>query len=103
MPILVYGKDRKAVADIMKATKKFAKSMGFDLQPSKINVRKIPKSFVAMDVLNVIKRSRKPIDIETLKKRTGFEGKNIHDIIYRLKKKGKIKSAERGKYIRVGE
>jgi len=42
-------------------------------------------------VLSIIKRSKKGIDTDGLKKKTGFEGRKAGDIIYRLKKQGKIR------------
>jgi len=36
-----------------------------------------------------------------LKKKTGFEGRKIKDIIYRLKKQGKIKSLGKGIYVKT--
>lgn len=52
-------------------------------------------------VLAIIKRSRKGVDKTTLKHKTGFEGRKIGDIIYRLKKEGKIRSAGRGIYVKA--
>jgi len=52
-------------------------------------------------VLAIIKRSRKGVDKATLIKKTGFEGRKIGDVIYRLKKQGKIKSAGRGIYVKA--
>ena len=50
-------------------------------------------------VLAIIKRSRKGVDKATLIKKTGFEGRKIGDIVYRLKKEGKIKSERKGLYV----
>ena len=52
-------------------------------------------------VLAIIKRSRKGIDTATLEKKTGFEGRKIGDIIYNLKKQGKIKSVRYGLYVKT--
>ena len=52
-------------------------------------------------VLAIVKRSRKGIDTATLEKKTGFEGRKIWDIIYRLKKQGKIKSEPKGLYVKA--
>ena len=51
-------------------------------------------------VLAIVKRSRKGIDTATLKKKTGFEGRKVRDIIFRLRKQGKIKSERRGLYVK---
>ena len=52
-------------------------------------------------VLAVIKRSKKGVDMATLKKKTGFDDKKIHNIIYKLKKKGLVKSAGKGVYTKA--
>ena len=52
-------------------------------------------------VLGIIKRSRKGIDTATLEKKTGFEGRKIRDIIFRLRKQGKIKSEGKGIYVKA--
>jgi predicted Rossmann fold nucleotide-binding protein DprA/Smf involved in DNA uptake len=52
-------------------------------------------------VLTIIKRSRKGVDKATLINKTGFEGRKIWDIIYRLKKEGKIKSERKGLYVKT--
>jgi hypothetical protein len=53
-------------------------------------------------VAKIIGRSRKGIDIPTLKKKTGFEERKLYNIIYRLKKEGKIQSISRGIYTKKG-
>ncbi|MCK4788531.1 MAG: hypothetical protein KAV87_32620, partial [Desulfobacteraceae bacterium] len=52
-------------------------------------------------VLAIVKRSRKGIDTVALRKKTGLEGRKIRDIIYRLKKQGKIKSERKGIYVKA--
>jgi len=41
------------------------------------------------------------VDKATLINKTGFEGRKIWDIIYRLKKEGKIKSERKGLYVKA--
>ena len=50
-------------------------------------------------VVKIIKRSKKGVDVPTLKKKTGFEDKKIRNILNRSSKQGKIKSAGRGVYV----
>ncbi len=52
-------------------------------------------------VLAIIKRSRKGIGTAALTKKTGLEGRKIRDIIYRLKKQGKIKRDRKGLYVKA--
>jgi len=65
-------------------------------------VAKKPTKGSASDtVLAIIKRSRKGVDIVALRKKTGFEGRKIGDIIYSLKKQGKIKGLGKGVYVKA--
>ncbi len=65
-------------------------------------VAKKPAKLSASDtVLGIIKRSKKGVDTLALKKKTGFEGRKIGDIIYRLKKQGKIKTEGKGIYVKA--
>ena len=57
--------------------------------------------FAAATVLGIIKRSRKGVDVATLKNKAGLEGRAVNNIIYRLKKESKIKSSGRGIYVKA--
>jgi uncharacterized Zn finger protein len=60
------------------------------------------KSAVLSDtvqVLKIIKRSRKGIDVATLVQKTAFDEKKIRNIIYKAHKDGTIKRAGRGIYL----
>lgn len=59
---------------------------------------RVPASDV---VYKLIKRSKKGTDTANLIKKTGYKEKKIRDIIYRLKKQMKIKSAEKGLYVAI--
>ena len=50
-------------------------------------------------VLGIIKRSKKGVDVPTLKKKTGFEDKKVRNIVFRAAKEGKIKKSGRGIYV----
>ena len=50
-------------------------------------------------VVKIIKRSKKGVDVSTLKKKTGFDDKKIRNILNRSSKQGKIKRAGRGIYV----
>ena len=61
---------------------------------------KAPKKASDNDmVLAIITGSKKGVDGATLRKKTGFEGRKIRDIVYRLKKRGKIKVEGKGVYL----
>ena len=57
------------------------------------------KVFDSDAVLAIIRRYKKGVDGASLRKKTGFEGRKIRDIVYRLKKGGKIKVEGKGFYL----
>jgi len=44
---------------------------------------------------------KKLVGTATLKMETGFKGHKIYNIVYKLKKQGKIKSVDKGVYLKV--
>jgi len=63
---------------------------------------KAPKKVTDSDaVLAIIRRYKKGVDGATLRKKTGFEGRKIRDIVYSLKKRGKIKVEGKGVYLKA--
>jgi hypothetical protein len=50
-------------------------------------------------ILKIIKRSRKGVNVPALKAKTGFEDKKVRNIIFRASKEGKIKKVGRGIYV----
>jgi hypothetical protein len=52
----------------------------------------------AESVLALILEAPGGLDTEALTARTGFNEKKIHNIVYKLKKQGKIKTARKGVY-----
>ena len=60
--------------------------------------KKPRKTTDTAQVLNLIKRHKKGVDIRKLKKRTGFADSKIRAIIFRANKEGKIKRIGRGVY-----
>jgi len=67
----------------------------------KLAATKGTKLTAADTVLSVIKRSRKGVDADTLRKKTGLEGRKIWDITYRLKKQGKINKDRKGLFVKA--
>ena len=83
-------------------TKTPVKGKALKAKPMKKTVAKKAKKITAIDtVLAIIKRSRKGVDTVALRKKTGFQGRKIRDIIYRLKKQGKIKGLGKGLYVKA--
>lgn len=67
----------------------------------KLAAKKTAKPSAIDTVLNIIKRRKKGADTAALKKITGFKDHKLHNIVYKLKKQGKIKSKERGVYLKA--
>jgi len=78
-----------------KAAKKTAKKA-----PAKKTVAKKPAT-AADTVLGIINRSKKGVDTTTLVKKTGYDKKKVANVVCKLKKQGKIKSEEKGVYLKV--
>jgi len=55
----------------------------------------------AETVLKIIRRSRKGVSPATISEKTGFAPKKVHNIVFKLKKQGKIRSVGRGLYLKV--
>ncbi len=102
-------KDLQAVSKTLKQltvrTENIAKRLDKLEKPkakAKPKVTKKPvKVSAAATVLAIIKRSRKGVDIATLKSKAGIGSTTVNSIIYRLKKKDKIKSSGRGNYVKA--
>jgi predicted Rossmann fold nucleotide-binding protein DprA/Smf involved in DNA uptake len=55
----------------------------------------------AETVHKIISRSQKGVDMATLMKKTGYDRKKVANIIYKLGKQGKIKSIDKGVYLKA--
>lgn len=64
-------------------------------------VRKAKKISPSDAVLSIISRRKRGADVVTLKKMTGFKENNLRAIIFRLRKKGDIKSERKGIYVKA--
>lgn len=63
-----------------------------------VKVKRIPATQIVYDI---IQKSAQGMDTEALMKATGFNQRKIHNITFRLKKQGRIKSVGRGIYKKV--
>lgn len=61
--------------------------------------KKAAKATSTEQILKIIRRSRKGVDVPTLKTKTGFQDKKVRNIIFRASKEGKIKKVGRGIYV----
>jgi hypothetical protein len=71
--------------------------------PKKAPAKKAPakKATAADTVLAIINRSKKGVDSATLAEKTGYDKKKIANIVFMLRKLGKIKSVSRGVYTKM--
>ncbi len=59
------------------------------------------KTVTAVDTfLRIIDRFKTGVDIAALMKKTGFNQKKIHNVVYKLKKQGKVKSIGKSVYLK---
>ena len=63
--------------------------------------KKTEKLSAADTILGIIKRHRKGIEADVLKKKTGLPDQIIYNTVSRLRKQGKIKSERKGFYEKV--
>jgi len=87
MPFFKCGRELKNRVDYQKAEKAAAKKTG---------------EVSATDtVLGFIRRSKKGVGTAALVEKTGFNEKKIRNIVYKLKKQGKILAKEKGIYVKA--
>ena len=96
----------KARMDKPKVAKKApAKKVAAKKAPAKKVVAKkaaAKKPATAVDtVIKIINSSKKGVDTAALIKKTGFDQRKIHNVIYKLKKQGKVKSVGKGVYLKA--
>ena len=61
--------------------------------------KKAPAITATEQVLKIVRRSRKGVDVPLLKAKTGFDDKKVRNIVFRASKEGKIKKIGRGIYV----
>jgi hypothetical protein len=94
------GKPPKAVAK-KAATKKNVIAIANKKTPVKkvIAKKKALQATATDQILGIIKRFKKGVDVPTLKIKTGFDDKKVRNIVFRAGKEGKIKKSGRGIYV----
>ena len=64
--------------------------------------KQVAKQPTAADtVYKVIARLKKGANMATIKQKTGYDSKKIHNLVYKLKKLDKIKSEAKGVYVKA--
>ena len=98
--LTAYGKPQKP-----KAAKKI-KRKAVKARPKRaVKVRKTtrkkkaPAITATEQILKIVRRSRKGVDVPVLKAKTGFDDKKVRNIVFRASKEGKIKKVGRGIYV----
>ena len=98
--IAAAGKSEKPKAAKKSAAKPIKAKTTKKAPAKKTPAKKGPAQMTATDqVLNIIKRSKKGVNIKTLMDKTSFNQKKITNILQRTFKKGKIKRVGKGIYV----
>jgi len=96
------AKKPKAKAAKRKPAKKtVAKKVAVKKRAVKKPAKKKTTKTVIDTVLAIIRRSKKGVNTAALMKKTGFSEKQIHNNVYKLKKRGKVKSVAKGVYLKA--
>ena len=93
-------KTKRAAKPTRKAPAKPVKKVSAKKVPAKKVTAKKPGTAVDT-VLKIINSSRKGVGTAALMKKTGFNQRKIHNVIYKLKKQGKVKSVGKGVYLKA--
>jgi predicted Rossmann fold nucleotide-binding protein DprA/Smf involved in DNA uptake len=98
---------RKVARELTKAAKEVEKLAGkleaqTKARPEKMVSKKTVNQPTAADtVFRIIARYKKGANMAAIKEKTGYDNKKIHNLVYKLKKLGKIKSEAKGVYMKV--
>jgi len=97
----------KKTESLLKAVEKPESVKKAKAKPAKVKavkkapVKKAAPANAANIVLSINNRSKKGVNSETLMQKAGDEKKKISNLVYKLKKQGKIKSPEKGVYVKA--
>ena len=90
--------DKGKTAQAKPAVKKVVKTKSTPAKPA-VAAKKSVKATATDQVLKIIRRSKKGVNVSAIKTRTGFDDKKVRNIIFRTTKEGKIKKIGRGVYV----
>jgi len=82
-------------------TKKEGKKTVTKKASKKTSAKKATPKTATDTVLSTIKRSKKGLNTAALEKKTNFDAIKVRNIIFRLKRQGKIQSKSRGIYVAI--
>lgn len=90
---------RTAAAGKSKTKTKTSKKGKTGVKANRMKKTAGAQAMTAIDtVFDIVKKSGEPVDMATLREKTGFESKKIANILFKLKKQDKIKSVGKGVY-----
>ena len=69
--------------------------------PKKAVPKKATQATAVDTVLAIIKKSKKGVGMAALMEKTGYNQKKIANLVFKLRKQGKIKSVDKGVYVKV--
>jgi hypothetical protein len=97
---------KKVPAKIVPAPKAAVKKAAVKKAPAKkaaapkaVAKKKTTQVTATDKILQIVKRSKKGVDVPTLKEKSGFDDKKVRNIVFRAAKEGKIKKSGRGIYV----
>ncbi len=93
-------KVEKIQKQVDKMDKPKAKAKPVKRAPAKKAAAKKPATAVDT-VIKIINRTKKGVDTAALMKKSGFNQRKVHNVVYKLKKQGKIKSVGKGVYLKA--
>jgi len=96
----------KGMEKLAEKVEKIGQNLSQEIQAQKPKPQKAEKPAqrqptATETVLKAIESTKGGADYQTIIAKTGFDRKKITGILYRLKKQGKIKSPEKGIYIKA--
>jgi len=90
----------KKITKIEKASTKKRKVKVKARATKKAVAKKAKKISIPDIVFGIMKRSKKSFDADMLTKKTGLRKQQVHDALFKLKKRGMIKSVGKGVYVK---
>jgi len=91
--------NKLAKSEANTAAKKPVKKTAAKKAPAKKPAAKGKETEPATDVvMNVIQKAETPVDNSKISEETGYNAKKVANVMYRLKKQGKVKNVDRGTY-----
>ena len=94
---------KRAIAKASKkaVTKKADKKTVTKKASKKTSTKKATSKTATDTVLSIIKRSKKGLNTSALEQKTNFDAIKVRNIIFRLKRQGKVQSKSRGMYVAI--